>query len=437
MEGGGSLPNVGITANTPWCAAFATGCARAAKLDSIIPWTASSSYCVRSGRDRRLGVWIPGPNHGNVVTPQPGDYILIRWSAKRYIDEIDSDHIGIVKSVPKIGNCFTTIEGNRGNAPSTATTVQECSWSLSDTRINGYYRPDWSRVGLAVDDLEYAKYMYQYNQDAPGYMLSKQSLYTSVSDENDAILRRVGYIDTTYEPSIKPSNIELSCINYTSVLGSLFYYWSTLNSPQQSQQAAAQYSADTYTGNVESVPREIIQFFHQHGFPYSAGCGIASNVFHECSYNIGLIAEDTGGIDSYGMCMWYNAVTLSVNGRKIPHGTYMTQVVPNWRTNLTGQCQFLLAELSGKLSPVYSQIISNTNRRCRERYNVDLIDYLKSRPNTPEGASQAAQAFGVCYEVYEGSIYETPTNPSAQTKKRMEYANNLFNRLIKLKSQEA
>lgn len=67
--------------------------------------------------------------------PQPGDQIFFTYAAG------ETSHTGIVEKVD--GGTVTTIEGN------TSDSVGRRSYSLGDSRIAGYGRPDWSLVSSA------------------------------------------------------------------------------------------------------------------------------------------------------------------------------------------------------------------------------------------------------------------------------------------------
>ena len=75
--------------------------------------------------------------HGqfHASNPQPGDQIFFTYAAG------ETSHTGIVEKVD--GGTVTTIEGN------TSDSVGRRSYSLGDSRIAGYGRPDWSLVSTA------------------------------------------------------------------------------------------------------------------------------------------------------------------------------------------------------------------------------------------------------------------------------------------------
>ena len=82
-------------------------------------------------------------NVGNTLTaaekayvPTAGDLIYLRWSGVS--SSINVSHVGFVRSVS--GNTVYTVEGNAGKPAC----VRERSYSLSDSRIVGYAKPNYS-----------------------------------------------------------------------------------------------------------------------------------------------------------------------------------------------------------------------------------------------------------------------------------------------------
>lgn len=87
--------------------------------------------------------------------PEPGDQIFFTYRAG------DVSHTGIVVAVE--GSIVTTIEGNNADG------VNKCSYSINDSRIYGYGRPDW---GMDGEDPEPEVKTYEIYTVRPGDTLS-------------------------------------------------------------------------------------------------------------------------------------------------------------------------------------------------------------------------------------------------------------------------
>lgn len=208
-------------------------------------------------------------------------------------------------------------------------------------------------------------------------------LYTTANTSKDAIIREVGYFDgTTCQPSIKSTDVKLSVINYTPVLGALASVFG--------------YSGSTVTDdgaildNVEEVPRKIIEFFKEKGLNTAAGVGICGNVKRECSFDISSQAMDTDGYIAGGMCMWNDHYKNYSNMVK-----WISRQFPgvDWRYNLTAQCSYLYYDMTDQQAVYFQQRTAK-----HQGQNIPFFEYLKQIPNTLEGAKTAAVAFMKVYE---------------------------------------
>lgn len=326
-DGSWTYKTSGLSVGQPWCAAFVDACAKT--VGGLINVVMTGGYGATTyaslGVSSGYGTWIKGPWHGNRAVPQPGDLILFRWDSPRWYNvEYDSDHIGIVESVD--ATSVYTIEGNSGNR------VRNNSYSLSNTRINGYFRPNWSKVSSSVTNL-----------------VSYKPLYDMVNTREDAIIREVAYINALNEPSINSSNIRLSMLNYTSSLSAIFN--SNVN-PSSSD--------SVITDKLESSPRTVVEYFISKGMNAAIGCGVAANIYHESRFNTASIG-DKG--TSFGICQWH-----------LGRGDAMKRMAgSNWANNLSGQLDYLYYELTTSEKSTYIA--------------------LQSVPNTESGARQAADIF--------------------------------------------
>ena len=78
-------------------------------------------------------------------TPQPGDYIMFRYSSfLNPIDKYSASHVGIVEAVN--GNTLTTLEGNvdgYGENWAATSSFKRKTHYLSSTDVYSFYRPNW------------------------------------------------------------------------------------------------------------------------------------------------------------------------------------------------------------------------------------------------------------------------------------------------------
>lgn len=131
-----------------WCAVFASYVANACGLlNKVIKKRDGVGDFPRHGVPEGWGTW-----HEGNTKPRVGDLILFTWNGKgSYKDEgrdqYFSDHVGIVY---KVDNYYVyTVEGNTNGSNDTSV-VSKRKYALYDGDINGYYRPDWSKVESAV-----------------------------------------------------------------------------------------------------------------------------------------------------------------------------------------------------------------------------------------------------------------------------------------------
>lgn len=369
-NGDWSWSKSGLSRGSAWCAAFvmAVGFEVGGIIREIIPFSYGAGDIPRFGVRDGMGTWIKGPYWGVSATPQPGDCILFRWN--RYPgapDEYFSDHIGIVSEVSDTH--VTTIEGNNGNGSAYQNRVRQVTYSLSYTCINGYYRPNWPAVGASA-----------------GNLLMGGPLYDVMNTREDAIVREIGYLNGSYQPSIQLSNIKLSVINYTLTLGELF------------QNTANSTSTSANLDNLDAVPREIVEFFIDKGLNTAAAIGIIANIKAESGFRTDIIEYGytlaTGG--GAGLCQWTNYPRTSPTGRRT---NMINRAGPNWRNNLTGQLEYLWEELNNGY--------------------IYTLNQLKQVPNTEAGARQAADIFVRNFEI--------PANVDATSQVRQNNASEFWN----------
>ncbi len=358
-----------------WCCAFVMACAKTVGgiIDVILPNTYSCTSLARAGGDKQYSSqFIKGPRHGFNIKPLPGDLILFSDGGSVY----DSCHVGIVYEVS--GEKVLTVEGNTVTWDKYTSKVALREYDYTNKRINGYFRPDWSKVGSSFTDLA--------TSSVGGF----GSLYTSMNTRADAAIREVAYINN-YIPSTDKTNIRLSVINYTGLLASYFSN-SSLSNPNCDV---------TVSGIDNTVCKACIEYFLGKGLNAAAACGICGNIKHESGFRTDIIEYgytfSNGGV---GLCQWTNYPRNASTGRK----TNMVNFVgADWRNNLTGQLDYLWHELT-------------------TAYSKRVLEPLKSIPNTESGAKNAADIFVRKFEV--------PANIDSTSLARQASAAELFNKLL-------
>lgn len=225
---------------------------------------------------------------------------------------------------------------------------------------------------------------YAGSADVFGMCSTIGALYDTEVTRDDAVLREVGYINPSNQPSIVPSNIRLSVINYTNMLGDLF----AMYAPQNISNMTCNIDVNVDSVN-NPVAKQILIFLLEKGLNAAAACGILGNIQQECSFNISSI--NSAGYS--GICQWGG-------GRK---DAMRAMAQPDWRNNLTGQLNYMWAELQGD-------------------WKRNVYDVLATVPNTPDGLYTAADVFCRKYEVCGNYGVEVP--------KRANYGKRFWDCLV-------
>jgi len=175
-----------------------------------------------------------------------------------------------------------------------------------------------------------------------------------------------------------------------------------------------------------ATAQRIINYLTVRGLTTSAAVGICGNVYGECSFDYSQKVIDSDGYWAGGMCMWndhYGNLTRMSNyvASHYPDN-------PDWRTNLEGQCDYLVYDMKGNYSETsgtYQSRLKSTNEQgvIHDPTNtITLFSYLKMPPNTWVGAQKVADTFVRVYE-YPGSIETASEN-------RQKWAREVWNKLI-------
>lgn len=332
---------------------------------------------------------------------------IICWSKPGY-----AGHVAVVEQVNADGSIVTSESGYKELPFSSITTSDghyngKAFWTGKYYPSNGYCSGAYIFQGFIYNPAVVGdEIVINSNGIDDGGAMSANiaRLYDGqeLSGKEDATLREVAYVDSRSEPSILSTDVKLSVINYTSMLAAIF---NTLTAPYAA--SSGELSGDVNLDNLNNVPRQIIQYFINKGLPAAAGVGIAANVQGECSFNIGQKVMDSNNKYSYGMCMW-NA----------SNGTAMVDYVgSNWRTNLTGQCNFLWYDMTER-QPGWFKYMMN----LKYGRNITILDALNAVPNSLQGAKQATDIFI--------RVYENPGDPDGGSIKRQGFAEDIWNKIV-------
>lgn len=115
------------------------------------------------------------------------------------------------------------------------------------------------------------------------------------------------------------------------------------------------------------------------GLNTAAACGVMANIEKESNFNTGTLGDQG---TSYGICQWHDGRWTNLKNFCNANGY-------DWQS-LTGQLYYLKYELSGS-------------------YYSHILNYLRSRPNTAQGAYDAAYYFCYWFEVPADIEYMSTT----------------------------
>lgn len=306
-------------------------------------------------------------------------------------------HVAVVEKVNPDGSIVTSESGYKELPFSSITTADghyngKAFWTGKYSPDNGYCSGSYIFQGFIYNPAIVGDEIVINSDgtDDGGFMsMTIANLYEGqeLSGKEDAVMREVAYVDSRSEPSILSTDIKLSVINYTSALAAIF------NTMVKPTFTLSNVTSDVILDNLDSVKREIIQFFIDKGFPASAGVGVLANIYHESSCRTNALGDYKNGVPtSFGICQWHNE-----------RGTNMKNYVgSNWASNLTGQLNFLYHELSTGYST--------------------LVALMKSAPNNADGAASVADAFV--------RKFERPARVDSASAKRQSTARDFWSRVV-------
>ena len=256
------------------------------------------------------------------------------------------------------------------------------------------------QIGKAPNYLDWKDYVFKgfiYNPMAASDEAQGGDLYDETNDEDDAVLREVGYI-SGHTPTAAKTSIRLSCINYTTALGA-FFKGAILEPGMIVSTGVAGGSVDLSGVDIssqDSVAKAVFQFFLSKGLNAAACCGILGNMMQESSMNPAAYAENpnnTYPMRACGLVQWTDGGRYNIH-----NATRMISYVgQNWRNNLSGQLEYLHKQLTENFQS------DGVNFRGR------VWEPLLAVPNNLSGAYQARYIFQEGFEGYSGEAAERNT----------------------------
>lgn len=207
-------------------------------------------------------------------------------------------------------------------------------------------------------------------------------LYDELNDEDDAIMREVAYM-TGHNPTTEQmmQTVRLSVINYTTALNAFFK--GAIATPGTSGIVGEGVTFDTSI--LGPVPTQVIQELTARGVTVAGAIGVCANMYYESRFQPGVVEHGytiaTGGV---GLCQWTNTPRGAATGRAT---NMMSFVGSDWQTDVTGQCEFLVHELTTIYTSVWA--------------------VLTTAPNSDAGAQQAADIFLRKFEIPANMDYNS------------------------------
>lgn len=406
-----ALSEAGTSGSSSTSAATVVAIAKTAGsiLNIIIPNTTSCTAIGRIGVLRNMGEFLEGPAQGSYASPEIGDIVLFKYSSKSTDTIYTAEHCGIVTVIA--GTAIKVVEA-RGSA------IQQTDYNIRSNNITGYFRPNWDQIDGTTDSVKLYRNL--------------QGLYNEGVTVNDACARELCYINSNYKPSISPSKIHLSAINYTGLLSD---FYSVFGSTSLSDSTDAELIVDlnnntlpsyyqeegylvggidglsgVYSGTASaSVTDELssnygdysnisvasisptqaaktcLQFFLNEGLSMASACGIIGNIHHESSFNTAAVG-DYG--TSFGICQWHNN-----------RGSAMKKYCGStWESNLTGQLNYLMTELRGSSSYYgFDKICAVSNNLSGAKKAADIFCRKFERPADVDNTSKQRQSTAAGY----------------------------------------
>lgn len=379
---------VGIDRSQPWCGAFIAACAKEAGIAGKVistGWTTTAQMCGDGVTYK--GQFYKGPYQGVVTKPQVGDICGTMNVGGYVVGTYGCSHVGIVTKVNSDSFEFTSGNSTSGSNESTLVTTR--TYKFSDTAVFGYYRPKWSEVGGTTDAIA-----------SNGYTaIGGAPLYEFENTKDDATVREVCYMKDA-EPSIKLSDMKLSVVNYTRIVGPLSEVLGVSGSSSDYGDGSVDFSG---IGNANA--KTIGEYLVSKGLNAAQAVGFLANIEHESGYSPSAVNPDSG---ASGICQW-------LGGR---YTAMVNKCGANWKSNLSGQLDYLWYELehseNATLKKLQSQITSNSEAMAMEAARIVCNSF--ERPGDGYDSARAATAKTLWSKIKITTTTVTLTGSDNETK---------------------
>ena len=294
-----------------WSAATCCAASIEAGLTAIIP--GDKFTCSGFGQaivEALGGSYHDGGLRKGTDKPQLGDITAIYEGISAPSEKYGASKIGIVYDV--YGDILTIVEGDvSGHIMLVKRRMQDILW---------FVRPNWEQAGGAAEIKS----------------LFSNPIYSTLNTRSDAMMREVTYLTDSVEPSISSSTIKLSAVNYTGLLSKIYdaagFSNTLVGVASSGYTEGGEYSADG--SGLPGNAKVIFDFLISKGLSPAKAVGFLANIKQESGFSPSVVNPSSG---ASGICQWLGARKTNM----IKH------CGGNWKSNLTGQCEFLWIELNG------------------------------------------------------------------------------------------
>lgn len=296
--------------NQGWSTAMVCAAALESDLGAVIPTDKFSCSDFGTTLVESLGgTYHDGALRAGKDNPQLGDIVATYTGSIISTSKYSATKLGIVTDVN--GDVLSVAEGD----------VKDFIL-LFKRRVNDilwFVRPNWTAAGGSEEINS----------------LFSNPIYSTMNTRSDAMMREVTYLTNEVEPSITSSTITLSAINYTGLLSKIYDaagFSSTLVGGSSSYVEGGEYSADS--SGLPGNAKVIFDFLVSRGMTPAQSIGVLANIKQESGYSPSAVNPSSG---ASGICQWLGARKTNM----------VKHCGSNWKSNLTGQCEFLWIELQG------------------------------------------------------------------------------------------
>lgn len=430
-------------------------------LNIIIPNSISVTGIGRVGILQNMGTWVNGPANNSPGRPQVGDIVIIRTRAYKKPSIYQGDIAGIVTEVGTNSFKSVQVEGTKIIERTMPTSLSRIAgyfrpnWERVDgttdsvklyRNLHGLYTD-----GVTVEDACAREVGYLRNNlpsirrtdirlSAVNYTGLLSNMYTvfatsSTSDAADTDLI-VDLWTTTIKSWFQDGGVRITTSsssvssNYESNdLSAEFKGVNNMLMQNYTVQDITQVTGIKPSGcNVGQNARTAFNYLTTYaGLSQAAAVGVISNLQGESGFNAAAEGDlgpycnncktwnnshgnsARGAVpacykcgasmlscipvySSFGICQWHNGKPGQGRGANMK-----AFVGDNWKSNLTGQLDYLLSELRGSYKGVYDAILAVPNTLPGAMYATDIFVRRFEVPADPDKASAGRQAHAMTF----------------------------------------